>query len=95
MHREYYGGMQATTLLPPSIRSSLANETSCLGNEALREPSTAPGHDTDRLRLSAYMLVALAALFAGYVLGLLGGEPSNRSRIDWPSAATNPRSFSP
>jgi len=90
----YHTGMQTTTLFPPAIRSRLANDSSRLGLEAGREGSATPGHD-DGLRLSAYVLVALVALFAGYVLGLLGGEPSNRSRIDWPQAPSNPRSFNP
>jgi hypothetical protein len=95
MLRHYHAGMQAITLLSPLIRSSVANDSNCLGNKALREASTAPGHNSDRSRLSAYVLVALAALFAGYVLDLLGGQPSNGSRVAWPSVPTNPRSFSP
>ena len=95
MRRDYHAGMQTTTLLSPLIRSSVANDSNCLGNEALREASTAPVHNTDRLRFSAYVLVALAALFAGYVLGLLGGQSSNGSRVAWPSVPTNPRSFNP
>lgn len=91
----YHAGMQTTTLLRPAIISRLANDSSRLGLEAGREGSATPGHDDDRLRLSAYVLMALVALFAGYVLGLLGGEPSNRSRIDWPQAPTNPRSYNP
>ena len=91
----YHAGMQATTLLSPSIRSSLANGSNCLGNESRRGASTAPDHNTDRLRLSAYVLVALVALFAGYVLGLLGGQSSNWSRVASPSVPTNPRSFNP
>jgi hypothetical protein len=45
--------------------------------------------------MSTYVLVTLIALLAGYVLGQLGGQPSNGSRVGWPSAPTNPRSFNP
>ena len=39
----------------------------------------------DRARLWAYVLIALAALLAGFVLGQLGQDTSSRgSRIDWP-----------
>jgi hypothetical protein len=47
------------------------------------------------LRLSAFVLVTLVALFAGYVLGLAGGQSSNGSRVGWPPPPTNPRSFNP
>ena len=36
--------------------------------------STSPGHDDDRVRAGAYVVVALVALLTGYVLGLLGGQ---------------------
>ena len=40
---------------------------------------------SDRARLWAYVLVAVAALLAGLILGQLGREPpSGGSRIDWP-----------
>jgi len=39
----------------------------------------------DPARLWAYVLVALAALLAGFILGQLGREPPHGgSRIDWP-----------
>jgi hypothetical protein len=51
--------------------------------------------DDDRTRCSVYLLVALVALFTGYVLGLLGGQPSSGSRVGWPPPPTNPRSLNP
>jgi hypothetical protein len=57
--------------------------------------STSPSHDNDRLRVWAYMLVALVALLTGYVLGLGGGQPSSGSRAGGPPPPTNPRSFNP
>lgn len=53
------------------------------------------GNDRDRLRLSTLVLVALVALFTGYLLGLLGGGSTGGSRVAWPSAPTNPRSLGP
>jgi hypothetical protein len=87
--------MQTNPLLSPSIRFSPANESSRLGNGELRKASTSPGHDIDRVRLSAYVLVTLVALLAGYILGLAGGQPANGSRVGWPPPPTNPRSFNP
>ena len=52
-------------------------------------------HQTDRPRLWAYALVALAALLAGYILGLLGAQPQGGSRVDWPPPPSNPRSLNP
>jgi hypothetical protein len=49
--------------------------------------------DDDRWRCSAYVIVALVALFAGYVLGLLGGQPCGGSRVDWPPPTTTPRAL--
>jgi hypothetical protein len=57
--------------------------------------STPPTRDDDRLRLSAYVLVALIALLTGYVLGLLGEQSSGGSRVGWPPPPANPRSLSP
>ncbi len=57
--------------------------------------TTSPGHEHDRVRVWAYVLVALAALLAGYVLGLLGGQFSGDSRAGWPPPPVNPRSLSP
>jgi hypothetical protein len=51
-------------------------------------------HQPDGSRLASYVLVALAAFLAGYVLGLIANQPSAGSRADWP-APENPRSFSP
>jgi len=45
------------------------------------------------VQAGAYVLVALVALLAGYILGLLGGQPSGTSRAGWPPP--NPRAFSP
>jgi hypothetical protein len=49
--------------------------------------------DDDRWSFSLYVLVALAALFTGYVLGLLGGQYSGGSRVGWPPPTTNPRAL--
>jgi len=39
----------------------------------------------DRARLWTYVLVDIAALLAGFILGQLGREPpTGGSRIDWP-----------
>lgn len=57
--------------------------------------SFSPGHDEDRVRPLAYVLVALAALLTGYVLGLLGGQTSGGSRAGWPPPPQNPRSLNP
>lgn len=57
--------------------------------------STTPDHDNDRLRVWAYVLVALVALLTGYVLGLVGGQPSSGSRAGGPPPPTNPRSLNP
>ena len=57
---------------------------------------TSPGNDHDRWSFSPYVLVALVALFTGYVLGLLGGQYSGGSRVGWPPPPqTNPRSLYP
>ena len=57
-------------------------------------PPPGPRPDANRGRLLVYVLVALAALLTGYVLGLVGGDASNRgSRCDWPPP--NPRALSP
>jgi hypothetical protein len=54
---------------------------------------TSPNHGHDRWRFSAYVLIAVAALFTGYVLGLLGGRSGGGSHVGWPTAPTNPRAF--
>jgi hypothetical protein len=95
VHRDYHAGMQMNPLLSPSIRFTPVTESSRLGNGERGLTSTFPGHDVDRLRLSALVLVTLVALFAGYVLGLAGGQPSNGARVGWPPPPTNPRSFNP
>jgi len=41
------------------------------------------------------VVVALVALLTGYVLGLLGGQPSCGSRGGRPPPPTNPRSLNP
>jgi hypothetical protein len=56
---------------------------------------TSSGSDRDRWSLSLYVLVALVALFTGYVLGLLGWQYSGGSRVGWPPPQTNPRSLYP
>jgi hypothetical protein len=57
--------------------------------------STSPGHDHDRLRLGACVVVVLVALLTGYVLGLVGGQPSSGSQAGGPPPPTNPRSLNP
>ena len=87
--------MHTTTLRSPWIKTRPASDSRRFGKEAIVKTSTSPDHDNDRLRLSAYVLVALVALFTGYVLGLIGGQPSSGSRVGWPPPPTNPRSFNP
>ena len=44
-----------------------------------------PSTEHDRARYWAYVLIAIAALVAGIILGQAGSEPSaGGSRIDWP-----------
>ncbi|HUJ43720.1 MAG TPA: hypothetical protein VLW52_08950 [Opitutaceae bacterium] len=64
-------------------------------NEAPTKGSDDSDHHHDRLFLLTYFLVALMALFAGYFLGELSGQPSDDLRFGRPPAATNPRSFNP
>ena len=54
-----------------------------------------PGREPDRIRLSAYVLVAIVALLTGLILGSLSGPPDNGSRAGWPPPPTNPRSLNP
>jgi hypothetical protein len=54
-----------------------------------------PCHEPDRIRLSAYVLVALAGLLAGLILGLVSGPPDNGSRAGWPPPPANPRALNP
>jgi len=89
-----YAGMQTTTLHSPGIRSRIARDSALPGKEALGVTPPLSSSD-DGFRLGVYVLLVLVALFTGYVLGLLGGQPSNGSRVVWPSAPTNPRSFNP
>lgn len=90
----YIAGMQTTVLHSPGIRSRIAQDSALPGKESL---GTAPdSSDSDAgVRLGVYVLLVLLALFTGYVLGLLGGQASNGSRVQWPPAPTNPRSFNP
>jgi hypothetical protein len=60
----------------------------------MNDPHT-PNHEPDRLRLSAYFLVALLGLLAGLILGAFSGQSDQGSRAGWPPAAANPRSLSP
>jgi len=55
--------------------------------------SGSSGRPQDRVRVWAYVLVALAALLTGYVLGLLGGQSAGGSRAGWPPPEVNPRSL--
>jgi hypothetical protein len=59
------------------------------------EASTSPNFNDDRLRVGACVMVVLVALLTGYVLGLAGGPPTSGSRVAWPKAPSNPRSFNP
>ena len=43
--------------------------------------------EKDRLRYSAYVLVALVALLTGVVLGQLISPPGRGSRANWPEPA--------
>ena len=78
--------------MPPRIRFRLDEEYGDFEPEAR---VVASGHHPDRPFLSTYILVTLIALLAGYVLGQLGSQPSNGSRVGWPPAPTNPRSLNP
>jgi len=58
-------------------------------------PSAPACWEGDRLRMWALVVVALVAFLAGYICGVNGGQSPGGSRIDWPAAPTNPRSFNP
>jgi hypothetical protein len=47
----------------------------------------------DHARFTAYLLVALAALLAGFLLGMACRQGPGSSRADWPPP--NPRALSP
>ncbi|HUJ43728.1 MAG TPA: hypothetical protein VLW52_08990 [Opitutaceae bacterium] len=49
----------------------------------------------DRLRLWAYVLIALAALLTGVILGILSGPTLGGPRGGGPPPAVNPRSLNP
>ena len=51
--------------------------------------------ETDRLRVGAYVLVAVVAFLAGMILGTLSDTSSSGSRVGWPPPPTNPRALSP
>ncbi len=55
----------------------------------------APNHEPDRLRMWAYVLVALLGLLAGLILGAFSGQSDHGSRAGWPPPPTNPRSLNP
>ncbi len=51
---------------------------------------------TDRLRLSAYLVVALAGFIAGLAVGHLGWEPRSDSHGPWPKPTVpHPRTLYP
>ena len=51
--------------------------------------------ETDRLRVGAYVLVAVVAFLAGMILGTLSDTSTGGSRVGWPPPPTNPRALSP
>ncbi len=54
-----------------------------------------PCHEPDRVRVAAYVFVAVVALLAGLILGVLSGQSDHDSRAGWPPPSANPRSLSP
>ncbi len=48
-------------------------------------PSSETRRDEDRLRPLGYVVVAVAALITGLILGQSGGPSPRESRIAWPS----------
>jgi hypothetical protein len=87
--------MRSNLLSTPRIRIHPDEEYGDFEPEAHLITSTASGRDPGLPFLSTYILVTLIALLAGYVLGQLGNQPSNGSRVGWPSAPANPRSLNP
>lgn len=87
--------MHTNTLLSTEIRFRAGGDSGRLGDDTTADTPTSPRHGKDRVRVGSYVALALVALLAGYVLGLLGGQYSGGSRAGWPSAPTNPRSLNP
>ena len=57
------------------------------------DPSPSLQKNPDRARLTAYVLVAVAAFLAGLIIGVATGSGTGGSRADWPPP--NPRALSP
>ena len=51
--------------------------------------------ETDRLRVGAYVLVAVIAFLVGMILGTLRDTSTGGSRVGWPLPPSNPRSLNP
>lgn len=87
--------MHTRTLPSAGIRFHAAGNSGRLGDGTTTDTPTSPGHGQDRAQVGTYVVIALVALLAGYVLGLLGGQPSADSRAGWPPQPANPRSLNP
>jgi len=51
--------------------------------------------EPDRIRLLAYVLVAVLGLLAGIIIGVFSGQSDQGSRAGWPPPPANPRSLNP
>jgi hypothetical protein len=49
----------------------------------------------DRLRVGAYVVIAVVAFLVGVIFGELGVPSPGGSRVGWPPPPTNPRALSP
>jgi hypothetical protein len=87
--------MQTKPLFSPHIGFDPATDYVRSNDEAAMGTFGSPGYRKDRPFLMAYVLVTLFALLAGYILGQLGSQPSNESRVGWPPLPANPRSLNP
>ena len=56
------------------------------------DPSPPIQKNPDRARLTAYVLVAVAAFLAGLIIGVAAGSGTDNSQADQPPP--NPRAFS-
>jgi len=56
------------------------------------DPSPSIQKNPDRARLTAYVLVAVAAFLAGLIIGVAAGSGTDDSQADQPPP--NPRAFS-
>ncbi len=87
--------MQTNPVRPHPIGFDPADDFMRADDEAVTGTFRSAGDRKGRPFLMTYVLVTLIALLAGYILGQLGGQPSNGSRVGWPPLPANPRSFNP